>query len=81
MVVHPAVPVTELPQGSGIEAELRDDGAVALRYRSRITSAEDVLGAVHAAGIFDPRRQDRGSGSGRCLPVADKDGVRGTSAR
>ncbi|MEX0301079.1 MAG: ABC transporter ATP-binding protein [Leisingera sp.] len=51
MVVQPAVPVTDLPQGAGIESELRPDGAVALRYRSRVTSAEDVLGAVHAAGI------------------------------
>ncbi|OED46820.1 multidrug ABC transporter ATP-binding protein [Rhodobacteraceae bacterium (ex Bugula neritina AB1)] len=51
MVVHPAVPVTKLPQGRGIEAELRPDGAVALRYRSQATSAEDVLAAVHAAGI------------------------------
>ncbi|KIC22067.1 ABC transporter ATP-binding protein [Leisingera sp. ANG-Vp] len=51
MVVQPAVPVTDLPQGAGIEAELRPDGAVGLRYRSRVTSAEDVLGAVHAAGI------------------------------
>ncbi|WP_323776461.1 ABC transporter ATP-binding protein [Leisingera sp.] len=51
MVVHPAAPVTGLPQGAGIEAELREDGAVVLRYRSRLTSAEEVLAAVHAAGI------------------------------
>ncbi|UWQ32581.1 ABC transporter ATP-binding protein [Leisingera sp. M527] len=51
MVVHPAVPATVVPQGEGIEACLREDGAVVLRYRSRLTSAEDVLAAVHAAGI------------------------------
>ncbi|AHD02394.1 ABC transporter ATP-binding protein [Leisingera methylohalidivorans] len=51
MVVHPAAPVAGLPQGAGIEAELREDGAVVLRYRSRSTSAEEVLAAVHAAGI------------------------------
>lgn len=51
MVVQPAAPVDRLPQGEGIEAALRDDGAVVLRYRSQVTSAEDVLAAVHAAGI------------------------------
>ncbi|MBY6141410.1 ABC transporter ATP-binding protein [Leisingera daeponensis] len=51
MVVQPAAPVTALPQGEGIEAALRDDGAVVLRYRSQVTSAEEVLAAVHAAGI------------------------------
>lgn len=51
MVVQPAAPVTALPQGDGIEAALRDDGAVVLRYRSQVTSAEEVLAAVHAAGI------------------------------
>lgn len=51
MVVHPASPVTELPQGAGIAAELRDDGAVVLRYHSEKTSAEEVLAAVHGAGI------------------------------
>lgn len=51
MVVHPAAPVQQLPQGDGIEASLRDDGAVMLRYRSQTTSAEDVLAAVRAAGI------------------------------
>ena len=51
MVVQPAAPVDQLPQGAGIEATLRDDGAVVLRYRSQATSAEDVLAAVRAAGI------------------------------
>ncbi|MBT8153278.1 ABC transporter ATP-binding protein [Epibacterium ulvae] len=51
MVVHPATPVTTLPQGDGIEAELRGDGAVVLRYRSQATTAEAVLEAVRAAGI------------------------------
>jgi ABC-2 type transport system ATP-binding protein len=32
-------------------AELRDDGAVLLRYHGNETSAEEVLAAVHAAGI------------------------------
>lgn len=51
MVVHPAAPVQQLPQGAGIEASLREDGAVMLHYRSQSTSAEDVLASVRAAGI------------------------------
>ncbi|MGR3623538.1 ABC transporter ATP-binding protein [Pseudophaeobacter sp.] len=51
MVVQPATPVTELPQGAGVTSELRDDGAVVLRYHGNETSAEAVLAAVHAARI------------------------------
>ncbi|CRL12209.1 ABC transporter ATP-binding protein [Phaeobacter italicus] len=51
MVVHPAAPVTVLPQGAGISSELRGDGAVVLRYHGNATSAEQVLSAVHEAGI------------------------------
>ncbi|PCJ06434.1 MAG: multidrug ABC transporter ATP-binding protein [Rhodobacteraceae bacterium] len=51
MVVHPEAPVTVLPQGEGIEAELRGDGAVVLRYHTNATSAEQVLAAVRVAGI------------------------------
>ncbi len=51
MVVHPDAHVTDLPQAPGIEAELRGDGAVVLRYRVGATSAEQVLAAVHSAGI------------------------------
>ncbi|WP_293574673.1 ABC transporter ATP-binding protein [Phaeobacter sp.] len=51
MVVHPAQPVVQLPQAEGIVAELREDGAVVVRYHSKQTSADDVLAAVHSAGI------------------------------
>jgi ABC-2 type transport system ATP-binding protein len=51
MVVVPDSPVADLPQAPGIEAELRGDGAVVLRYQSAVTSAEAVLAAVRAAGI------------------------------
>lgn len=51
MVVVPSTPVTALPAGAGIESELRSDGAVVLRYHSNQTSAEEVLAAVHQAGI------------------------------
>mgnify|MGYP002149770141 CR=1 FL=1 len=51
MVVQPDQPVTDLPQGDGIGAELRSDGAVVLRYRVGSTSAEQVLAAVRDAGI------------------------------
>ncbi|MCV6585449.1 MAG: ABC transporter ATP-binding protein [Marinibacterium sp.] len=51
MVIHPETTPDMLPQGDGITSELRDDGAVALRYQSRSVSAEAVLAAVRAAGI------------------------------
>lgn len=51
MVVQPAGEVTKLPEGEGIEAEVRADGSVLLRYRSGQTSAEAVLEAVRTAGI------------------------------
>ena len=51
MVVHSAGEVRALPKGEGIEAEIRADGSVLLRYRSGQTSAEAVLEAVRAAGI------------------------------
>ena len=51
MVVHPDTPVVTLPQGEGIEVELRSDGAVVLRYGGNATSAEQVLAAVRTAGI------------------------------
>jgi len=51
MVVQPDQSVTDLPQGDGIGAELRSDGAVVLRYRVGSTSAEQVLAAVRDAGI------------------------------
>ncbi|MCD9147393.1 ABC transporter ATP-binding protein [Pseudophaeobacter flagellatus] len=51
MVVQPASPVTTLPQGDGITSELREDGAVVLRYHGNETSAEEVLSAVRAAEI------------------------------
>jgi len=51
MVVHPDTPVLDLPKAEGIEAELRSDGAVVLRYHTNATSAEQVLAAVRAAGI------------------------------
>ena len=51
MIVQPASPVTILPQGAGITSELREDGAVVLRYHGNETSAEEVLSAVRAAEI------------------------------
>lgn len=51
MIIHPACEVTSLPTADGIEAELRADGTVILRYHANQTSADAVLTAVHAAGI------------------------------
>ncbi len=51
MVIDPVVPVEVLPSAPGIEVARRGDGRIALAYQARETSAEDVLGAVRAAGI------------------------------
>lgn len=51
MIIQPEDQVTKLPQAQGIEAELRDDGTLALSYHSLATPAEAVLEAVRAAGI------------------------------
>ncbi|WP_294225398.1 ABC transporter ATP-binding protein [uncultured Shimia sp.] len=51
MVIDPVAPVDTLPEAPGIEVTRRGDGRIALTYQARETSAEDVLGAVRAAGI------------------------------
>ncbi|MBE1294530.1 MAG: ABC transporter ATP-binding protein [Shimia sp.] len=51
MVIDPVAPVETLPAAPGIEVTRRGDGRIALTYQARETSAEDVLGAVRAAGI------------------------------
>lgn len=54
MVIQPdsvLATAAALPQAEGIEAVLRDDGAVELSYHSRQTSADRVLAAVRDAGI------------------------------
>ncbi|MGV6804239.1 MAG: ABC transporter ATP-binding protein [Ruegeria sp.] len=51
MVITPEAPVTALPAAPGVQASLRDDGSLALHYRSPETSAEQVLEAVRQAGI------------------------------
>ena len=51
MVITPEAPVRTLPAAPGIQATQRDDGSLALLYRSPETSAEQVLEAVRLAGI------------------------------
>ncbi len=51
MVIIPDGPVSDLPATDGVEAALRDDGSLVLRYRSAQTSAEQVLESVRAVGI------------------------------
>jgi ABC-2 type transport system ATP-binding protein len=51
MVIHPVEPVTTLPAAEGITAALRDDGMLVLNYRSRQTTADQVLSSVRSAGI------------------------------
>jgi ABC-2 type transport system ATP-binding protein len=51
MVIHPASPARDLPQGPGLDVTRRHDGSVAISYHTRQTTAEQVLQAVHAAGL------------------------------
>lgn len=51
MIILPETAPAALPQAEGISVDTREDGALALTYRSSETSAEDVLACVHAAGI------------------------------
>lgn len=51
MVIQPAGSVERLPEATGLTVETRPGGALAITYQANVTSAEDVLNAVRAAGI------------------------------
>ena len=51
MVILPETQPESLPEAPGIEVTTRADGSIALSYHAQDTTAEDVLGAVRAAGI------------------------------
>jgi len=51
MIIQPEAPPSMLPDGPGLEVVARDDGSLAISYRSAHVAAEDVLEAVRAAGI------------------------------
>ena len=51
MVITPETDPVTLPQGPGITAERREGGLIALSYRARETSAEQVLQLIHTQGI------------------------------
>ncbi|MEE4347501.1 MAG: ABC transporter ATP-binding protein [Paracoccaceae bacterium] len=51
MVIHPATPTDRLPEGPGLEVTSRADGSVAISYHTGQTTAEQVLQAVHDAGV------------------------------
>lgn len=51
MVIHPETAIDTLPELPGITPQLRSDGALALSYHAKQTSAEDVLGLARDAGI------------------------------
>ncbi|WP_418592287.1 ATP-binding cassette domain-containing protein [Ponticoccus sp. (in: a-proteobacteria)] len=51
MVIVPETQPETLPETPGVETRRRDDGSLALSYHAERTSAEDVLNAVHRAGI------------------------------
>lgn len=51
MVIHPEAPITTLPEHPDVTTQLRPDGALALSYHAKQTSAEAVLNIAHSAGI------------------------------
>ncbi|WP_299349564.1 ABC transporter ATP-binding protein [uncultured Shimia sp.] len=51
MLIDPMTPPVQLPQKTGIEVVQRPDGSLALSYQAGKTTAEEVLSAVHDAGI------------------------------
>jgi ABC-2 type transport system ATP-binding protein len=51
MVIHPASPATQMPEGPGLDVMQRADGSLAISYHTRQTTAEQVLEAVHNAGV------------------------------
>ena len=51
MVIHPATPAERMPEGPGLEVTQRPDGSLAISYHTSQTSAEQVLEAVHDAGV------------------------------
>lgn len=51
LVITPEALPDSLPTASGITVEARSDGTLALSYRARQTSPEEVLEAVRTAGI------------------------------
>ncbi|PYG29199.1 ABC transporter ATP-binding protein [Pelagimonas varians] len=51
MLITPEHVPETLPAGPGLAVETRRDGTIAVNYNAKQTRAEDVLTAVHAAGI------------------------------
>ena len=51
MVIQPDSAVGQLPEVDGIGVTTRDDGTIAVTYRARQTSAEDVLSMLRDNGV------------------------------
>ena len=51
MVIHPESPIATLPDTAEVSAQMRPDGALALSYHAKQTSAEQVLAIARSAGI------------------------------
>ena len=51
MVIHPESPIATLPDAAEVSAQMRADGALALSYHAKQTSAEQVLAIARSAGI------------------------------
>ena len=51
LVIQPEAEVDMLPNAEGVVVERRADGSIALSYRSKQTSAEDILAILRGNGI------------------------------
>lgn len=51
LVIDPIVPPETLPTIKNVEVSARENGTIAFSYHADATTAEEVLQAVHAAGI------------------------------
>jgi ABC-2 type transport system ATP-binding protein len=51
VVITPQTPFTSLPTVGGFDAKLRNDGRLAITFKTAATNVETVLSAVRAAGI------------------------------
>lgn len=52
LVIDPVTPPDTLPQAKGIAVARRDDGTLAFTYKTKTTTAEEVLDLVHRSGVL-----------------------------
>jgi ABC-2 type transport system ATP-binding protein len=51
VVITPTEPLTEAPQMEGFTTRLRDDGHLAVQFKTGASGVEQALAAVRAAGV------------------------------